>query len=61
MSIDDTGKGLVRYRGTETWYTIGNFDAEAPRTWTKVAELAKAIESGIGARDAAGNALVFEA
>ncbi|MET7767101.1 hypothetical protein [Nocardia sp. NPDC005366] len=61
VTLDDTGKGLVRYRDTEQWYTIGNFDAEPPRTWKSVHELASAIHAGIGARDAAGNTVPFEA
>jgi hypothetical protein len=61
ITVDETGKGLVRYRGTDSWYTIGNLEAETPRTWTRVADLAAAIESGIGKRDAAGNTAPFEA
>ncbi|MFQ6398636.1 hypothetical protein ACLMAJ_35015 [Nocardia sp. KC 131] len=61
ITVDETGKGLVRYRGTDSWYTIGNLEAEPPRTWTRVADLAAAIESGIGKRDAAGNTAPFEA
>ncbi|MEV0705936.1 MULTISPECIES: hypothetical protein [Nocardia] len=61
VTVDDTGKGLVRYRETEAWYTIGNFDAEPPRVWKTVSELAAAIEESAGARDAAGNTVPFEA
>lgn len=61
VAIDDTGTGLVRYRGTETWYTIGNLDADKPRTWETVAELVSAIEANIGKRDATGNTIPFEA
>jgi len=61
VSVDDSGKGLVRYRDTDTWFTIGNWDAEPPRTWATVADLAKAIEANIGTRDAAGNTVSFEA
>lgn len=61
VTVDESGKGLVRYRDTDTWYTIGNLDAEPPRTWSSVAELVAAIEAGIGARDAAGNTIPFEA
>ncbi|MEV2224278.1 hypothetical protein AB0E01_31005 [Nocardia vinacea] len=61
VTVDATGKGLVRYRKTETWYTIGNLEAEPPRTWTTVAELAAAIEAAAGTRDAAGNTVPFEA
>ncbi|MEV5837098.1 hypothetical protein [Nocardia sp. NPDC052112] len=61
VTIDATGKGLVRYRKTETWYTIGNLEAEPPRTWTSVGELAAAIEAAIGVRDPAGNIVPFEA
>ncbi|WP_433194866.1 hypothetical protein ACQP1G_39715 [Nocardia sp. CA-107356] len=61
VTVDDTGKGLVRYRDTETWYTIGNIEAQPPRTWTTVADLAAAIEATAGIRDAAGNIVPFEA
>ncbi|MBO0855697.1 MAG: hypothetical protein J2P18_18255 [Nocardia sp.] len=61
ITVDDEGMGLVRYRGTETWYHIGNLDAEPARTWTDVDELAAAIEAVRGRRDAAGNTVVFEA
>jgi len=61
VTVDDTGKGLVRYRDTERWYTIGNIEAQPPRTWTAVADLAAAIEATAGIRDAAGNIVPFEA
>ncbi|MEV6431892.1 hypothetical protein [Nocardia sp. NPDC051463] len=61
VTVDKTGKGLVRYRGNDSWYTIGNLDAEPPRSWGTVADLAAAIEAGIGIRDAAGNTVPFEA
>ncbi|MFD0364176.1 hypothetical protein ACFQZZ_22255 [Nocardia sp. GCM10030253] len=61
VTVDQTGKGLVRYRGTDSWYTIGNLEAEVPRTWATVADLAAAIEAGIGRRDVAGNVMPFEA
>ena len=61
VTVDDTGKGLVRYRGTDTWYTIGNLDRERPRKWASVAELAAAIETETGKRDPAGNIVPFEA
>lgn len=60
VRLDDSGKGLVRYRGTDTWLTIGNLDAEPAHPWDGVARLAAAIEAGIGARDAAGNTVPFE-
>ncbi|TQM25348.1 hypothetical protein [Nocardia bhagyanarayanae] len=61
VTVDDSGKGLVRYRGTDTWLTIGNLDGDPPRTWKTAAELATAIEADLGKRDAAGNVLFFEA
>ncbi|MFB7879269.1 MULTISPECIES: hypothetical protein [unclassified Nocardia] len=61
VMLDDTGRGLVRYRGTDTWYTIGNIEAEPPRTWDTVADLVKAIKKVAGTRDVAGNTVVFEA
>lgn len=61
VTVDDQGRGLVRYRGTETWYHIGNLDAEPPRTWADVAELVAAIDAARGSRDAAGNVIPFEA
>ncbi|MFC9897390.1 hypothetical protein ACFVMC_27185 [Nocardia sp. NPDC127579] len=61
ITVDAAGKGLVRYRGTEKWFTIGNLAADPPRTWTGVVELATAIAAGAGTRDAAGNAVPFEA
>ncbi|WP_405181631.1 hypothetical protein OG225_11230 [Nocardia sp. NBC_01377] len=61
VTVDDTGKGLVRYRETESWYTIGNFEAEPPRTWKTVADLAAAVEAEANTRDAAGNTVPFQA
>ncbi|MEV0294634.1 hypothetical protein [Nocardia sp. NPDC050710] len=61
VTLDAAGKGLVRYRGTDTWLTIGNLDGEPPRVWATVTELAAAIEADIGMRDAAGNVIPFEA
>ncbi|MCP2300012.1 hypothetical protein APR11_006475 [Nocardia amikacinitolerans] len=61
VTVDDSGKGLVRYRGTDTWLTIGNLDGDPPRTWSTTTELATAIEADLGKRDAAGNLLFFEA
>ncbi|MEV0367446.1 hypothetical protein ACIBEK_09635 [Nocardia fusca] len=60
ITVDPGGFGLVRYRETEDWYTIGNLDDDEPRTWKSVAELEEAIVQGIGARDAAGNTIPFE-
>lgn len=60
ITLDPEGFGLVRYRETEDWYTIGNLDDEEPRTWQTAAELVAAITEGIGARDAAGNTIPFE-
>ncbi|MFE7801259.1 hypothetical protein [Nocardia sp. NPDC057440] len=61
VTVAETGKGLVRYRGNDSWYTIGNLEAEPPRSWATVADLAAAVEAGIGTRDAAGNTVPFEA
>lgn len=61
VMLDDAGQGLVRYRGTERWYTIGNIEAEPARTWDCVADLVKAIKKVAGTRDVAGNTVVFEA
>lgn len=61
VTVDAGGKGLVRYRGTDTWLTIGNLDLDPPRTWSTTSELAAAIEAEKGARDAAGNVVPFEA
>ncbi|MEU8900971.1 hypothetical protein [Nocardia sp. NPDC048505] len=61
ITVDEAGKGQVRYRGNKNWYTIGNLAAEPPRTWKTAAELAAAITSGVGQRDAAGNTVPFEA
>ncbi|WP_067821223.1 hypothetical protein [Nocardia inohanensis] len=61
VTLDPVGHGLVRYRGSATWYTIGNLDDEEPRTWEAVEDLAAAIEKDSGARDSFGNVVVFEA
>ncbi|WP_280254915.1 hypothetical protein [Nocardia wallacei] len=61
VRVDDAGRGQVRYRDTDTWYTIGNLEAEPPRSWSSVADLAAAIEASRGERDAAGNVIPFEA
>ncbi|MEV0251343.1 hypothetical protein AB0H76_32450 [Nocardia sp. NPDC050712] len=61
VTVDDAGKGLVRYRGNEKWYTIGNIEAEPPRTWKTAAELAAAVSAVSGEKDAAGNTVPFEA
>ncbi|MFJ4653700.1 hypothetical protein ACIP5Y_20735 [Nocardia sp. NPDC088792] len=61
VTVDDLGRGLVRYRATDTWLTIGNLDGEPPRTWAAVGDLVAAIEAEIGARDFAGNVMPFEA
>ncbi|WP_081879356.1 hypothetical protein [Nocardia sp. NRRL WC-3656] len=61
VTVDEQGRGLVRYRDTETWYHIGNLDGEPAHTWTDVAELVSAIDAGRGNRDAAGNTIPFEA
>lgn len=60
VTVAEFGKALVRYRDTDTWYTIGNLDAEKPQAWSSAAELAAAIEAGAGTRDAAGNTIPFE-
>lgn len=60
VRLDDSGRGLVRYRGTDTWLTIGNLDGEPAHPWDSLARLAAAIEAGIGRRDAAGNTVPFE-
>ncbi len=61
VTVTSAGLGLVRYRGTETWLTIGNLEDAPPATWETAADLAAAIEAGIGVRDTAGNAVPFEA
>ncbi|QLY28024.1 hypothetical protein H0264_21720 [Nocardia huaxiensis] len=61
VAVDETGKGLVRYRGTEVWYTIGNLEGEPPRVWETATELADAVEAEAGVRDAVGNVIPFEA
>ncbi|CAM3222849.1 hypothetical protein RHDE110596_22830 [Prescottella defluvii] len=61
VMLDGQGRGLVRYRDTETWLTIGNLDDDPPATWQSVGDLATAIVAGAGARDAAGNVIPFEA
>lgn len=61
VALDDDGRGLVRYRDTETWLTIGNLDDDPPRVWATVTDLADAIRADSGTRDAAGNLIPFEA
>lgn len=61
VAVDDKGYGLVRYRGTDTWYTIGNLEATEPCTWSDRDELVSAILAVAGTRDAAGNTIPFEA
>ncbi|MBF6328195.1 hypothetical protein [Nocardia transvalensis] len=61
VAVDESGTGLVRYRGTDIWYTIGNLDGNPPLRWSSVTELASAIEAEAGTRDAAGNIIPFEA
>lgn len=60
VTVDDLGRGLVRYRGTDTWLTIANLDGEPPRTWDAVEDLVTAIEAETGARDFTGNIMPFE-
>ncbi|MBF6351541.1 MULTISPECIES: hypothetical protein [Nocardia] len=60
ITLDPDGYGLVRYRETEQWYTIGNLDDTTPRRWLTCAELAEAIAKVSGTRDAAGNTVPFE-
>ena len=60
ITLDPGGYGLVRYRETEQWYTIGNLDDTTPRTWKSCGELADAIAQVTGTRDAAGNTVPFE-
>ncbi|MCM6775248.1 hypothetical protein NDR87_16790 [Nocardia sp. CDC159] len=61
VAVDESGRALVRYRDTDTWYTIGNLEGSEPLRWSSATELAKAIESEIGQRDPAGNTIPFEA
>ncbi|MFC8047315.1 hypothetical protein [Nocardia sp. NPDC057353] len=61
LSLDEAGHGLVRYRGTEKWYRIGNLDAEPPCTWVDLAALVSAVQASLGERDFAGNVIPFEA
>ncbi|MBL1073698.1 hypothetical protein JK358_04770 [Nocardia sp. 2] len=61
VAVDEAGKGLVRYRGTDVWYTIGNLEGEPPRAWSTVTDLAQAVEAEAGQRDAVGNVIPFEA
>lgn len=61
LSLDESGHGLVRYRGTEKWYRIGNLDAEPPCTWVDLAALVSAVQAALGERDFAGNVIPFEA
>ncbi|WP_024794015.1 hypothetical protein [Tomitella biformata] len=60
IAVDESGAGLVRYRGTDAWLTIGNLDDEPPAVWAAVADLVSAIEDAAGAKDIAGNAIPFE-
>ena len=60
ITLDPDGYGLVRYRDTEDWYTIGNLDDTTPRTWPDCTTLADAIAEVSGTHDAAGNTVVFE-
>lgn len=60
ITLDSEGYGLVRYRETEQWYTIGNLDDTEPRTWKSGTELADAIAKVSGTRDSAGNTVPFE-
>ncbi|WP_188831315.1 hypothetical protein [Nocardia camponoti] len=61
VMLDDAGKGLVRYRDTDSWYHIGNIEGEDAKTWDSLGDLVKAIKKVAGTRDVAGNAVVFEA
>ncbi|MBO0883173.1 MAG: hypothetical protein J2P17_23130 [Mycobacterium sp.] len=61
LRVDTAGHGLVRYRHTSVWYTIGNLDDDPPRTWANTAELVAAVTAEVGRRDAAGNTIPFEA
>lgn len=61
VRLDENGHGLVRYRGNDTWLTIGNLDGNQPRSWESLDELVDAIEGNRGAVDIAGNAMPFEA
>jgi hypothetical protein len=61
VTVTSAGRGLVRYRGTETWLTIGNLEDTPPATWKTAADLADGVEAGMGVRDAAGNIVPFEA
>lgn len=61
VAVDENGAGLVRYRGTDNWFTIGNLDDEPPAAWQTLADLTAAIEAAAGAQDAAGNVIPFEA
>ncbi len=61
VAVDESGTALVRYRETDTWYTIGNLEGATPLRWSSAKELAEAIESEAGQRDAAGNTVPFEA
>ncbi|WP_245721708.1 hypothetical protein [Nocardia crassostreae] len=61
IAVGDDGTGLVRYRDTDTRYTIGNLEDRPPLLWTSVEDLAAAIAAAQGLRDAAGNRIPFEA
>ncbi|MFI5780891.1 hypothetical protein [Nocardia sp. NPDC051570] len=60
VAVDSDGTALVRYRATDTWYTIGNLDGTPPLRWPAAADLAAAVESVAATRDTAGNTTVFE-
>lgn len=61
VAVDTAGRAFVRYRGTETWLTIGNLDGDPPRRWRSASALAAAVARNAGRRDAAGNVIPFEA
>ncbi|GAB4586409.1 hypothetical protein [Nocardia sp. IFM 10818] len=61
IAVDADGTGLVRYRDTDTWYTIGNLEDRPPLRWSSVEDLAAAVTAVQGQRDAAGNTIPFEA
>lgn len=60
VAVTTAGRGLVRYRDTDTWLTVGTVDGDPSDGWATAADLAAAIEDGAGVRDAAGNAVPFE-
>ncbi|MFE4461642.1 hypothetical protein ACFROC_30185 [Nocardia tengchongensis] len=61
VTLDYSGHGLVRYRGTATWYTFVIVVDVEPRWWTWVLVVATAIVFFWGGRDATGNVTPFEA